>query len=165
MDVSVSWATSDWIATRSSSVTPFFLTPHWCWTAVSLGNKLLICIKLLHSLVVNTPGLLRLSLLLFPYLTGQGLLYVHFSTLRYTFQAEIFYYLFCYLYRLIVSATGLFSWYSNSAFTLGGWWCWLTIGITCPPTIHFKFITKCTCVKCYYKEWQLILLESATVGY
>ena len=43
------------------------------------------------------------------------------------------------------------------------------IGITCPATIHFKFITKC--VKCYYKvRWSVIwksatafLFESATI--
>ena len=38
----------------------------------------------------------------------------------------------------------------------------LIIGITGPPTIHFKFITKCD--NCYYKVRQLtiILLQSAT---
>ena len=36
----------------------------------------------------------------------------------------------------------------------------LIIGYTCPPTIHFKFITKCD--NCYYKVRQLILLQSAT---
>ena len=41
----------------------------------------------------------------------------------------------------------------------------LIIGFTCPPTIHFKFITKCD--KCYYKVRQVlqsatILLQSAT---
>ena len=40
------------------------------------------------------------------------------------------------------------------------------IGFTCPPTVHFKFITKCD--KCYYKVRQVlqsatILLQSATV--
>ena len=44
----------------------------------------------------------------------------------------------------------------------------LIIGFTCPPTIHFKFITKCD--KCYYKVRQVlqsetILLQSATVDY
>ena len=32
--------------------------------------------------------------------------------------------------------------------------------VTCPPTINFKFITKCD--NCYYKVRQLILLQSAT---
>ena len=41
----------------------------------------------------------------------------------------------------------------------------LITGFTCPPTIYFKFITKCD--KCYYKVRQLlqsvtILLQSAT---
>ena len=36
----------------------------------------------------------------------------------------------------------------------------LIIGFTCPPTINFKFITKCD--NCYYKVRQLILLQSAT---
>ena len=34
---------------------------------------------------------------------------------------------------------------------------------TCPPTIYFKFITKCD--KCYYKVRQLFLLQSAMVCY
>ena len=34
----------------------------------------------------------------------------------------------------------------------------LIIGFICPPTIHFKFITKCN--KCYYKVRQV--LQSAT---
>ena len=66
-------------------------------------------------------------------------------------------------YTYFSEATGLFSWYSNSASALSGWWWWLIVGITCPSTIHFKFIIKC--VKCYYKEWQLILLQSAMVCY
>ena len=33
-------------------------------------------------------------------------------------------------------------------------------GFTCPPTIYFKFITKCD--KYYYKVRQLLLLQSAT---
>ena len=44
----------------------------------------------------------------------------------------------------------------------------LITGFTCPPTIYFKFITKCD--KCYYKVRQLfyykvrqVLLQSATV--
>ena len=42
----------------------------------------------------------------------------------------------------------------------------LITGFTCPPTIYFKFITKCD--KCYYKVRQVlqsvtILLQSATV--
>ena len=45
----------------------------------------------------------------------------------------------------------------------------LITGFTCPPTIYFKFITKCD--KCYYKVRQLffitkcdgLLLQSATV--
>ena len=36
-------------------------------------------------------------------------------------------------------------------------------GLTCPPTIHFKLITKC--LKCYYKVRQLMLLRSAMVCY
>ena len=36
-------------------------------------------------------------------------------------------------------------------------------GFTCPPNIHFKFVTKCD--KCYYKVRQLILLESPMVFY
>ena len=36
----------------------------------------------------------------------------------------------------------------------------LITGFTCPPTIYFKFITKCG--KCYYKLRQLFLLQSAT---
>ena len=43
----------------------------------------------------------------------------------------------------------------------------LITGFTCPPTIYFKFITKCD--KCYYKVRQLfyykvrqVLLQSAT---
>ena len=36
-------------------------------------------------------------------------------------------------------------------------------GFTCPPTIYFKFITKCD--KCYYKVRQLFLLQSAMVCY
>ena len=41
----------------------------------------------------------------------------------------------------------------------------LIIGFTSPPTVHFKFITKCD--KCYYKVRQVlqgatILLQSAT---
>ena len=41
----------------------------------------------------------------------------------------------------------------------------LITGFTCPPTIYFKFITKCD--KCYYKVRQVlqrvtILLQSAT---
>ena len=39
----------------------------------------------------------------------------------------------------------------------------LITGFTCPPTIYFKFITKCD--KCYYKVRQLFLLQSATVSY
>ena len=39
----------------------------------------------------------------------------------------------------------------------------LITGFTCPPTIYFKFITKC--VKCYYKVRQLFLLQSAMVCY
>ena len=50
----------------------------------------------------------------------------------------------------------------------------LITGFTCPPTIYFKFITKCDsffitkCDKCYYKVRQVlqsvtILLQSATV--
>ena len=35
----------------------------------------------------------------------------------------------------------------------------LITGFTCPPTIYFKFITKCD--KCYYKVRQ-VLLQSAT---
>ena len=38
-----------------------------------------------------------------------------------------------------------------------------TIRFTRRPTIHFKFIRKCN--KCYYKVWQLILLQSAMVCY
>ena len=34
-------------------------------------------------------------------------------------------------------------------------------GFTCPPTIHFKLITKC--LKCYYRVRQFILLRSAMV--
>ena len=43
----------------------------------------------------------------------------------------------------------------------------LITGFTCPPTIYFKFITKCDsffitkCDKCYYKVRQV--LQSATV--
>ena len=54
------------------------------------------------------------------------------------------------------------------AFVLGGWWWWPIVVINCPPTIHFKFITKC--VKCYYKvRWSVIksatafLFESETI--
>ena len=36
-------------------------------------------------------------------------------------------------------------------------------GFTCPPTIHFKLITKC--LKCYYRVRQFILLRSAMVCY
>ena len=39
----------------------------------------------------------------------------------------------------------------------------LITGFTCPPTIYFKFITKCD--KCYYKERQIFLLQSAMVCY
>ena len=39
----------------------------------------------------------------------------------------------------------------------------LITGYTCPPTIYFKFITKCD--KCYYKVRQLFLLQSAIVCY
>ena len=39
----------------------------------------------------------------------------------------------------------------------------LIIGFTCPPTMHFKFITKCN--KCSYKVRQLILLQRAMVCY
>ena len=39
----------------------------------------------------------------------------------------------------------------------------LITGFTCPPTIYFKFITKCG--KCYYKVRQLFLLQSAMVCY
>ena len=39
----------------------------------------------------------------------------------------------------------------------------LIIGFTCPPTMHFKFITKCN--KCSYKVRQLILLQRAMVSY
>ena len=39
----------------------------------------------------------------------------------------------------------------------------LITGFTCPPTIYFKFITKCD--KCYYKVRQLFLLQSAMVCY
>ena len=39
----------------------------------------------------------------------------------------------------------------------------LITGFTCPSTIYFKFITKCD--KCYYKVWQLFLLQSAMVCY
>ena len=39
----------------------------------------------------------------------------------------------------------------------------LITGFTCPPTIYFKFITKCD--KCYYKVRQLFLLQSAKVCY
>ena len=35
--------------------------------------------------------------------------------------------------------------------------------LTCPPTIYFKFITKCD--KCFYKVRQLFLLQSAMVCY
>ena len=39
----------------------------------------------------------------------------------------------------------------------------LITGFTCPPTIYFKFITKCD--KCYYKVRQLFLLQSTMVCY
>ena len=39
----------------------------------------------------------------------------------------------------------------------------LSTGFICPPTIYFKFITKCD--KCYYKVRQLFLLQSAMVCY
>ena len=39
----------------------------------------------------------------------------------------------------------------------------LIIGFTCPPTMHFKLITKCN--KCSYKVRQLILLQRAMVCY
>ena len=39
----------------------------------------------------------------------------------------------------------------------------LITGFTCPPTIYFKFNTKCD--KCYYKLRQLFLLQSAMVCY
>ena len=39
----------------------------------------------------------------------------------------------------------------------------LIIGFSCPPTVHFKFITKCN--KCSYKVRQLILLQRAVVCY
>ena len=39
----------------------------------------------------------------------------------------------------------------------------LIIGFTCPPTMHFKLITKCN--KCSYKVRQLILLQRAIVCY
>ena len=39
----------------------------------------------------------------------------------------------------------------------------LITGFTCPPTIYFKFITKCD--KCDYKVRQLFLLQSAMVCY
>ena len=39
----------------------------------------------------------------------------------------------------------------------------LITGFTCPPTIYFKFTTKCD--KCYYKVRQLFLLQSAMVCY
>ena len=39
----------------------------------------------------------------------------------------------------------------------------LITGFTCPPTIYFKFITKCD--KCYYKVRQLFLLQSAIICY
>ena len=39
----------------------------------------------------------------------------------------------------------------------------LITGFTCPPTIYFKFITKCD--KCYYKVRQFFLLQSAMVCY
>ena len=35
----------------------------------------------------------------------------------------------------------------------------LITGFTCPPTIYFKFITKCD--KCYYRVRQLFLSQSA----
>ena len=34
----------------------------------------------------------------------------------------------------------------------------IVVGFTCPPTVHFKFITKCD--KCYYKVRQV--LQSVT---
>ena len=39
----------------------------------------------------------------------------------------------------------------------------LIIGFTCPPTMHFKFITKCN--KRSYKVRQLVLLQRAMVCY
>ena len=39
----------------------------------------------------------------------------------------------------------------------------LITGFTYPPTIYFKFITKCD--KCYYKARQLFLLQSAMICY
>ena len=39
----------------------------------------------------------------------------------------------------------------------------LIIWFTCPPTIHFKFTTKCD--KCYCKVRQLKLLQSAMICY
>ena len=39
----------------------------------------------------------------------------------------------------------------------------LLTGFTCPPTIYFKFITKCD--KCYYKVRQPLLIQSAMVCY
>ena len=39
----------------------------------------------------------------------------------------------------------------------------LIIEFTCPPTMHFKFITECN--KCSYKVRQLILLQRAMVCY
>ena len=39
----------------------------------------------------------------------------------------------------------------------------LIIGFTCPPTMHFKFITKCN--KCSLKVRRLILLQRAMVCY
>ena len=73
---------------------------------------------------------------------------------------------------ILVAYKLLFSWSTLKqlifAFVLGGWWWWLIVVINCPPTIHFKFITKC--VKCYYKvRWSVIksatafLFESETI--
>ena len=39
----------------------------------------------------------------------------------------------------------------------------LPSGFTCPPTIYFKFTTKCD--KCYYKVRQSFLLQNAMVCY
>ena len=45
----------------------------------------------------------------------------------------------------------------------------LITGFTCPPTIYFKFITKCDsffitkCDKCYYKVRQVLLQSAADI--
>lgn len=133
IDLSVSWAISDWIATTSSSVTSYSLTPLWRCTASSLEKKLLICCELLHSWGENTrwpPSFLTTFISLANW-KGSALCPPFAPSLN--FPSKKFLCLFCHSWGFLddsqgptwlsnvtyfSEATGLFNWYSTSACAL-----------------------------------------------